>query len=202
MKIRKVLGVFLLLTLALFIAGCDTTGDLNSTREQDLRNALAELTDNYELEVNIYFYDELEAEAIIKVDGNKSYYKEGEFVEFYYLREGLRDLTIYQKEGDSFNVTNSNDLKDIKYDIFRLFKYQWFTYSNNKYLLKEEYYEDLREAFNFENEEIELKAAEVVLTNKVLSDLRVTFEQERDLYYFYFKVKNINKVVIEIPEVN
>lgn len=167
----------------------------------NLNLALISLTNNYQLDVNIFVYNEFQALALIKVDGNKSYYKEGEFVEFYYQRTGTRDLTVYEKNGDHFIISKETEIKNSKYDIFRELKSTWFYYENEKFKLLDDHIDSLKAIFDFD-ERMTIKGAEILLDeNNSLSKLTIIFEEDRDPYYLYFNISNLGKVEIKLPEV-
>lgn len=211
MRIRKGIFLTLLLITSLVLVACgggssngneDETPDLeDELTVSDLKEGLKGLKDNYELNVNILIYDELEAKVEILVDGNKSSYKEGEFVEFYYIREGQRDLTVIEKKGDTYVKSDNRDRKDRDFDIFNLIDENWFEVKGKNFELKADHKEDLLNLFNLSDEITLIKSTMKLNDEGNLSEFNVTFEENRDTYYLNIEIKNINNVSISIPEV-
>lgn len=209
MKFKKITLMMLLLVTSILLVGCKGKEDKPKPEEKptdeltlsDLKGALRGLRDNYELNIEVLVYDEVEAQVEIKVEGNKSSYKEGDYVEFYYIREGTRDLTVIEKKGDHFEKSTERERKDSAYDIFDLVDEKWFEVKSDKFQLKDEHKEDLLKLFNF-SEDVTLLTSTIKLDDdKNLSSFNISFEENRDPYYLNIEVKNINGVTILVPEV-
>lgn len=198
---KKIFYFTLILITSIFLVSCGGDEKPLPLAEPNLRTALAQLKENYELEVDLLVYDELETTTFIKVDGNKSYYKEGEHVEFYYERLGNRELKVYEKQGDGFVLTTDSSAKDRKYDFFGKLKSDWFEYKDGKFIAKEDNLIDILSLFELD-EKITISSGEITVSEEnVLTDIKIVFSYDRDPFTMHFKVKNIDEVTIALPEV-
>jgi len=211
MKKNKILFIVFLLITSLVLIACGGKSEkdnddkdpdhIEELTTEDLKKALEGLKENYELEISVLVYDELEAEVSILVDGNKSSYKEGEHIEFFYIREGQRELTVIEKKGNTYVKSAERERKDRDYDLFNLINENWYEAKETSFKLKEDNVENLLKLFKF-SEDIELISSTIKLDDKGnLQHFNITFEEDRDTYYLNIKVKNINNVSITIPEV-
>lgn len=167
----------------------------------DLNKALNALKDNYQLNIDIFIYNELETSIVFKTEDNKSYYKEGEFVEFYFERETSKSVTVYERNGEYFISYKENDTKSKKFDVFNIIKSSWFVVSGEQFKLETEFYNQFFEIFDLD-ESITLINATLTLDNENnIDSLVVSFEEDRDYYYLIINVNDIGNVNINLPEV-
>lgn len=204
MKLKKLLTFMFILLTSILLVACvkelDNIDDVVLTKD-DLSKALRNLSNNYQLDVEIMFYNEKEADVVIKVDNEKTYYKEGVQTELYYVRDN-RDITIYEKKGNKFVVTNEREIKNRDYDIFENIDHEWFDLIDNKFVLKEENSQQLLELFKLDDL-ITLKSAEILINNDLsLKSFKIVFEEDRDPYYFTINISNIGTTSITLPEVD
>lgn len=204
MKLKKLLTFMFILLTSILLVACvkelDNIDDVVLTKD-DLSKALRNLSNNYQLDVEIMFYNEKEADVVIKVDNEKTYYKEGVQTELYYVRDN-RDITIYEKKGNKFVVTNEREIKNRDYDIFENIDHEWFDLIDNKFVLKEENSQQLLELFKLDDL-ITLKSAEIIINNDLsFKSFKIVFEEDRDPYYFTINISNIGTTSITLPEVD
>jgi len=206
--------VLLVLIMSIILVACggeNSNGSNNSeekpshkeeTNIKDLKEALIKLDNNYELEIDVLIYDELEAHIEILVDGNKSSYKEGDYIEFYYIRESQRELVVIEKKGTNYEKSEIKERKDKNYDIFNIINENWFDIiGENTFKIKDNSKNNLIDVFNF-TKNIELVSATIKLDEiKNLNTFNIVFEEDRDTYYLNINVKNIGGVNITVPEV-
>lgn len=174
-------------------------GCTNKKNKGDLSEFLNKIEDNYELDIEIYFYDLLESKVNIKKDGNKSHFIEGDFTEFYYFYKTNSDLIIYEKQGNNyFEKTQKHNNENKKF--FSLINPEWFTENNGNYIINDESIKELRELMNIEPE-IVLKTADIIINKNSISDFNLEFEGNRDRFFVNIKILNVGKTTVLLPEV-
>lgn len=202
----------LLLGLSLTLVGCKRTpaeenpdnGGNNGTELTDserLDAALLEFDNkNYQMDIEILRNGEIETSIQLRFEDNVSHYVEGEYVEEFYVRDN-RNLTTYIKNYDKFEVSTSREPKDDAYLIFNQLDFNWFTVTNNSFVLKTNNFDDFFALFGFK-EGFALEAASLELTTEnFLSKLTYEFSLEDETtYQVTHEFTNWNNVSITLPQ--
>lgn len=190
---KKIILIISLALLSFIIVSCKKDSN-------NLDKALLEFADkNYQMDVEVLIYDEVQSNVTIKIDNNKSLYKEGEFVEIFYVRDNKK-VTTYTKQGNGFEILETSKVKDEKYLLFQQIKNNWFEKIEANYELKEEFKEEFVELFDFDSD-TKLLNAVIKLNNNSIDKLNISFESNRDIFHMNFKFSNFNQVTLVIPEV-
>lgn len=168
----------------------------------DLNESLNKIKDNYEMNVDIYIYNEIKSTLVIKYDGNKSYYQENNNVEFYFERITNRLINVYEKQGERFSFSEESSVRERKYDFFGKIKSDWFVLENDKFILEDDFFDNIMELI-IVDKSITLNYGMISISEndeKIKFEFR--FKNERDPYFMYIAVNNINNVNIVLPVVN
>ena len=158
---------------------------------------------NHQIDIGLYYYNQLQASIMLKFDGNKSMYQEGLYIEEYYIRDN-RNLTTYEKTQAGFKETTVRAPKDEKFIVFSKLEESWFESNDKdakKYELLEAHYESLMALFTI-GEGYEINGAELNFDeSNQISKAIFRFTNDRLNYSIEMNFSNYGSTVIELPEV-
>lgn len=196
----KRFGVILLLLMSFMLVSCKP-----DEIEEDLRDpieiGLAKFSENnYELKVDVFYYNELQQTIIIRVDDNKSQFVFDENNIDYYVRED-DNLTSYLKDGNSYKVVTEQQPQNKDILLFNNLDKEWFNFNedNSRFNLKADNLEDFSNILDL-SEEFVVKSAYFKLNDQSYVDfLRVNLDHLGYNYYYEFNVSSYGEVTIELP---
>lgn len=155
---------------------------------------------NYQMNVKILIYDELQSEIEIKIDGNKSMFSEGKYVLEYYVRDG-ETVKVLSRDHDEYLVSETNQPVVEKYQIFEWFEVEWFDVKTEvKHVLKEDFLEDIEGLLDF-SEMITVQGLELEFNDDGTFN-KVTFklEENRDNYQMIIEFSEYGETTVTLPE--
>lgn len=172
-----------------------------STLEDIIKSSFE--NNNYQNNTKIYYYDELEEEAILKYDGDKSSYQDSNVHEIYVEKNGV--IEVYLEQGNGWKKLQDQTLKD-GYDIFSYFKNDAFNKDGQSYELKNENLDLLNEYFTLELQtEFKLLSLEITVNNGKITGLNYVIEIERDNFMHKHTVdmafSNFGDISLTVPTV-
>lgn len=187
---KKLFWVFILSLITITLVGCSKKTELEKTLDE--LNDAKSLTMTFDMDVP--FLGEIE--AVSKIDGDKEYYLT--FMQEYYLStedgvqykysKDISDNWIKEEYDDSEDDDDSVDPTE--------FKDSWFEKEENKYVLKEEYYDEV----------LGTDVGEVKQFDMEIEDDKVIINYEVSSEGFVIKavitITDINNTSIQLPTVS
>lgn len=190
----------LFIALSFVLVGCNRNDTKEPTASDKLETALLVFEDkNYEMSVDIFYYNELQQSLKLKVDGNKSYLYFNEDNEVYYERDG-NTLTTYTKDADRFVKSEESSELDNSLLMFNNLDVTWFSFNNNVYSLIKDNTSNLVELLNL-SEEFSVDSATLILNedDSEVAIFTIKLDHGGWKYSYEFKVSNYGTTVITIP---
>jgi hypothetical protein len=186
---KKFLGVFALLIMAITLTGCKSKLEKTFDKLDDAKS----MTMIIEMEVPIFG----KVEMTTKIEGDKEYYQG--FMEEYYLSkedgvtykysQNFNDEWVKEEYKEETEEESNEEIDPTE------FKAKWFEKKGEKYILKSDYYDEV-----FGDD------VTVSLFEMIVSDDEVTIDYEMSSGGFVISgsilIKDINKTEVDLPEVN
>lgn len=154
---------------------------------------------NYQVNTDLYYYDELKESVEAKFAGNISSYQDTNVHEIRVINKNK--VNVYQKQGENWKKLADRDVLE-GYNIFDYINEEDFDKVENKYVLKGASYQALDEYFGLEIEvEFVLRTFEIIIENGKVSALNYKIEIDTLDHFVKMKFSNYGTIVLEVPTV-
>lgn len=207
-KVLLFLGIFL---SSIMLIACDEKEDPGTGNGDDidfiptinlLKEALTEFDgNNYELKIDVNYYNQTKGTLYIKVDGNITHFVINDDNDEYYVREG-RNLISYVRDGDKYVVEENRVSQNSELLLFNNLDANWFEVENEKFVVPAENLENIEGLLTLDLDFKVVKATLEISEEGKVTFLEIEFDHLGYVYFYRFYVSNFGEVSIVLPEVN
>lgn len=207
-KVLLFLGIFL---SSIMLIACDEKEDPGTGNGDDidfiptinlLEEALTEFDgNNYELKIDVNYYNQTKGTLYIKVDGKITHFVINDDNDEYYVREG-RNLISYVRDGDKYVVEENRVSQNSELLLFNNLDANWFEVENEKFVVPAENLENIEGLLTLDEDFKVVKATLEISEEGKVTFLEIEFDHLGYVYFYRFYVSNFGEVSIVLPEVN